>query len=251
MNRSRTLAIGFALLCVAAPTFAQSTVGGLPAVTVTPGAYGASQYSLSIQVLVLMTLITLLPSILLMMTAFTRIIVVLGLLRQALGTGQTPSNPVLIGLALFMTLFVMQPVFDRVYSEAVTPYLDGQLEPKLALEKASKPIRDFMLKQTRESELMTFAKIAKKGPFASPDDIPFAVLAAAFVTSELTTAFQIGFLLFIPFIVIDLVISSVLMSMGMMMLSPMLVSAPFKLMLFVLVDGWALLMASLAGSFVT
>ncbi|MCC2655960.1 MAG: fliP [Panacagrimonas sp.] len=249
MNLLRFLVL--ALLFVAGPGLAQTTVGGLPAVTVTPGAGGASQYSLSIQVLVLMTLITLLPSILLMMTAFTRIIVVLGLLRQALGTGQTPSNPVLIGLALFMTLFVMQPVLDRVYGEAITPYLDGQLEPKLALEKASLPIREFMLKQTRESELMTFAKIAGKGPFQSPDEIPFTVLAAAFVTSELTTAFQIGFLLFIPFIVIDLVVSSVLMSMGMMMLSPMLVSAPFKLMLFVLVDGWALLMASLAGSFVT
>jgi flagellar biosynthetic protein FliP len=244
--------LALALLFVAGPSLAQSMeVGGLPALTVTPGAGGGSQYSLSIQVLVLMTLITLLPSILLMMTAFTRIIVVLGLLRQALGTGQTPSNPVLIGLALFMTLFVMQPVIDRVYAEAVTPYLDGKLEPKLALETASRPIREFMLKQTRENELMTFAKIAGKGPFDSPEQIPFAVLAAAFVTSELTTAFQIGFLLFIPFIVIDLVVSSVLMSMGMMMLSPMLVSAPFKLMLFVLVDGWALLMASLAGSFNT
>jgi flagellar biosynthetic protein FliP len=250
MNALRLLAL--ALLFVAGPGFAQSMeVGGMPALTVTPGAGGGSQYSLSIQVLVLMTLITLLPSILLMMTAFTRIIVVLGLLRQALGTGQTPSNPVLIGLALFMTLFVMQPVIDRVYTEAVTPYLDGKLEPKLALETASRPIREFMLKQTRESELMTFARIAGKGPFESPEQIPFTVLAAAFVTSELTTAFQIGFLLFIPFIVIDLVVSSVLMSMGMMMLSPMLVSAPFKLMLFVLVDGWVLLMASLAGSFVT
>ncbi|MGQ0700085.1 MAG: flagellar type III secretion system pore protein FliP [Panacagrimonas sp.] len=247
MNLLRLTALG--LLFAAGPSLAQTA--GLPAVTVTQGANGAASYSLSIQVLVLMTLITLLPSILLMMTAFTRIIVVLGLLRQALGTGQTPSNPVLIGLALFMTLFVMQPVIDRVYSDAVQPYLDGKMEPKLALEKASQPIRDFMLKQTRENELMTFAKIAKTGPFNSPDEIPFAVLAAAFVTSELTTAFQIGFLLFIPFIVIDLVVSSVLMSMGMMMLSPMLISAPFKLMLFVLVDGWALLMASLAGSFVT
>lgn len=247
MNLLRLLLAG--LLFMAGPVFAQAEIGGLPAVTVTPGADGGSSYSLSIQVLVLMTLITLLPSILLMMTAFTRIIVVLGLLRQALGTGQTPSNAVLIGLALFMTLFVMQPVIDRVYSEAVTPYLDGQLEPKLALEKAAQPIREFMLKQTRENELMTFAGIARQEPFNSPEEIPFAVLAAAFITSELTTAFQIGFLLFIPFIVIDLVVSSVLMSMGMMMLSPMLVSAPFKLMLFVLVDGWALLMASLAGSF--
>ncbi|TDU25803.1 flagellar biosynthetic protein FliP [Panacagrimonas perspica] len=251
MIRPLRVLLVFGLFLIAEPGFAQQAIGGLPAVTVTPGAGGTSSYSLSIQVLVLMTLITLLPSIVLMMTAFTRIIVVLGLLRQALGTGQTPSNPVLIGLALFMTLFVMQPVIDRVYNEAVTPYLDGQLEPKLALEKASQPIRDFMLKQTRETELMTFAKIAKTGPFESPEQIPFAVLAAAFVTSELTTAFQIGFLLFIPFIVIDLVVSSVLMSMGMMMLSPMLISAPFKLMLFVLVDGWAILMASLAGSFAT
>ena len=237
-------------LLFAGPLFAQS-IGGLPAVTITPGENGASSYSLSLQVLVLMTLITLLPSILLMMTAFTRVIVVLGLLRQALGTGQTPSNPVLIGLAFFMTIFVMQPVIGSVYADAVQPYLDGKLEPKIALETAARPIREFMLKQTRENELMTFAKIAKTGPFNSPDEIPFTVLAAAFVTSELTTAFQIGFLLFIPFIVIDLVVSSVLMSMGMMMLSPMLVSAPFKLMLFVLVDGWALLMASLAGSFNT
>ena len=247
MNVLRLLALG--LLLVAGPGLAQST--GLPAVTVTPAPGGGSSYSLSIQVLVLMTLITLLPSILLMMTSFTRIIIVLGLLRQALGTGQTPSNPVLIGLALFMTLFVMQPVFDRVYTEAVTPYLDGKMEPKLAIETAAAPIREFMLKQTRESDLMTFAKIAKVGPFESPAQIPFAVLVASFVTSELTTAFQIGFLLFIPFIVIDLVVSSILMSMGMMMLSPMLVSAPFKLMLFVLVDGWALLMASLAASFST
>lgn len=236
------------LLFGAGPALAQ-TAGGLPAVTVTPGEGGGSTYSLSLQVLVLMTMVTLLPSILLMMTSFTRIIVVLALLRQALGTGQTPSNPVLIGLALFMTLFVMQPVIDRVYVEAAQPYLDGQMEPKVALENATQPIREFMLKQTRENELMTFSRIAGQGPYESPEQIPFAVLAAAFVTSELTTAFQIGFLLFIPFIVIDLVVSSVLMSMGMMMLSPMLVSAPFKLMLFVLVDGWALLMASLAGSF--
>ncbi|MGQ0618854.1 MAG: flagellar type III secretion system pore protein FliP [Panacagrimonas sp.] len=247
MNRFGLIAIG--LLLVAGPGLAQTT--GLPALTVTPGANGGSSYSLSIQVLMLMTLITLLPSILLMMTAFTRIIIVLGLLRQALGTGQTPSNPVLIGLALFMTLFVMQPVVDRIYTDAVTPYLDGKMEAKLALETAATPIREFMLRQTRDSDLMTFARISKSGPFNSPEDIPFTVLVAAFVTSELSTAFQIGFLLFIPFIVIDLVISSVLMSMGMMMLSPMLVSAPFKLMLFVMVDGWALLMASLAGSFTT
>lgn len=247
MNALRGLAL-IGLLLIAAPGFAQS-IGGLPAVTVTPGEEGGSTYSLSLQVLVLMTLVTLLPSILLMMTAFTRIIVVLALLRQALGTGQTPSNPVLIGLALFMTLFIMQPVVDRIYVEAAQPYLDGALEPKPALDKAVTPIREFMLKQTRENELMIFAGISGTGPYESPDDIPFAVLAAAFVTSELTTAFQIGFLLFIPFIVIDLVVSSVLMSMGMMMLSPMLISLPFKILLFTLIDGWALVLGSVASSF--
>jgi flagellar biosynthetic protein FliP len=235
------------LVLVMGPELASAA--GLPALTVTPAPGGGSNYSLSIQVLVLMTLLTLLPSILLMMSAFTRIIVVLGLLRQALGTGQTPSNPVLIGLALFMTFFVMQPVLDKVYEQAAKPYLDGALPAEDALKLASQPIRAFMLAQTRENDLMSFARISGKGPFQSSDDIPFTVLAAAFVTSELSTAFQIGFMLFIPFIVIDLVVASVLMSMGMMMLSPMLVSAPFKIMLFVLVDGWALLMGSLAASF--
>ena len=224
---------------------------GLPAVTVTPAPGGGQQYSLSIQVLFLMTALTLLPAALLMTTSFTRIIIVLGLLRQALGTGQTPSNQVLIGLSLFLTLFIMAPVYERVYAEAAQPYLDGQMEFQPALQKAAAPVREFMLAQTREADLMTFAKISGKGPFANADEIPFTVLAASFVTSELTTAFQIGFLLFIPFVVIDLVVSSVLMSMGMMMLSPMLISLPFKLMLFVLVDGWSLVMGSLAASFAT
>ncbi|HSW14067.1 MAG TPA: flagellar type III secretion system pore protein FliP [Solimonas sp.] len=224
---------------------------GLPAVTVSSAPGGGQQYSLSIQVLFLMTALTLLPAALLMTTSFTRIVIVLGLLRQALGTGQTPSNQILIGLSLFLTFFIMAPVFDKVYTEAAQPYLDGQMEFQPALQKAAAPVREFMLAQTREADLMTFAKIAGKGPFATPDEIPFTVLAASFVTSELTTAFQIGFLLFIPFIVIDLIVSSVLMSMGMMMLSPMLISLPFKLMLFVLVDGWSLVMGSLAASFAT
>lgn len=224
---------------------------GLPAVTVSPAPGGGQQYSLSIQILLMMTALTLLPAALLMMTSFTRIVIVLGLLRQALGTGQTPSNQILIGLSLFLTFFVMSPVLERIYADAAQPYLDGKMEFQPALQAASGPIREFMLGQTREADLMTFAKIADKGPFATPEEIPFTVLAAAFVTSELTTAFQIGFLLFIPFIVIDLVISSVLMSMGMMMLSPMLISLPFKLMLFVLVDGWSLVMGTLAASFAT
>ena len=245
----RPLLAAVAVLLPVADALAQTK--GLPALNVSPAPGGGQNYSLSLQVLLMMTALTLLPAGLLAMTAFTRIVVVLGLLRQALGTGATPSNQILIGLSLFLTFFVMQPVFEKVYDDAAKPYLDGEMAFEPALKAAAAPMRGFMLAQTREADLMTFSKIAGKGPYASPDDVPFTVLAASFLTSELTTAFQIGFLLFIPFIVIDLVISSVLMSMGMMMLSPMLVSAPFKLMLFVLVDGWALLMASLAGSFAT
>ena len=224
---------------------------GLPALSVTPNAGGGQSYSLSLQVLLLMTALTLLPAALLAMTAFTRIVVVLGLLRQALGTGATPSNQILVGLSLFLSLFVMQPVFDKVYSEAAKPYLDGQLAFEPALAAAAKPMRAFMLAQTRENDLMVFAKISGHPGYAGPDEIPFTVLASAFLTSELTTAFQIGFMLFIPFVVIDLVVASVLMSLGMMMLSPVLISLPFKLMLFVLVDGWALVMGTLAASFQT
>jgi len=243
-------ALGGALL-LAAPLLLPglANAAGLPAVTIAPAPGGGSQYSLSIQLLFLMTALTLLPAAMLMMTAFTRIVIVLGLLRQALGTGQTPSNQILIGLSLFLTFFVMSPVLERVYTDAAAPYLDGKMEFQPALAAAEAPIRGFMLAQTREADLNTFSKIAGKGPYATPPDIPFTVLAASFITSELTTAFQIGFLLFIPFIVIDLVVSSVLMSMGMMMLSPMLISLPFKLMLFVLVDGWSLVMGSLAASF--
>jgi flagellar biosynthesis protein FliP len=235
----RRLRIPFALLALlAAPAFAAA-----------PAIPGAQSYSLSIQLLLAMTALTLLPSVLMTMTAFTRIVVVLGLLRQALGTNSTPSNQILLGLALFLTLFVMAPVGERVYNDAVQPYTEGKLEFQPAVAAAAKPVRAYMLAQTRNSDLMTFAKISGHGPYAAPDEIPFPVLAAAYTTSELTTAFQIGFMLFIPFVVIDLVVASVLMSMGMMMLSPMLISLPFKLMLFVLVDGWALVMGSLAASF--
>ncbi len=222
---------------------------GIAAVTATPAPGGGTQYSLSLQTLILMTVLTLLPALLLSMTAFLRIIVVLGLLRQALGTGQTPTNQVLLGLGLLLTFFVMSPVADRIYTEAAQPYMEGKMDVMPALQAGAKPLRTFMLAQTREADLMTFARIAQQGPYASQDDVPFPVLAAAFMTSELTTAFQIGFLLFIPFVIIDLVVSSVLMSMGMMMLSPMLISLPFKLMLFVLVDGWSLVMGTLAASF--
>lgn len=233
---------------LAAPQLAAAA--GLPALTVTPAPGGGSEYSLSIQTLILLTGITLLPAGLLMMTGFTRIVIVLGLLRQALGTGNTPSNPVLIGLSLFLTLFVMSPTLDQIYDQAAKPYLDGQLAFEPALQAGVTPLRHFMLAQTRETDLLAFTRIAGLDGFETPEDVPFRVLAPAFITSELSTAFQIGFMLFIPFVIIDLVVSSVLMSMGMMMLSPMLISLPFKLMLFVLVDGWSLVMGSLAQSFV-
>lgn len=239
--------IGWPLLLLLAPA---AQAAGLPALSMETGAGGSQTWSISLQVLAAMTALTFLPAVLLSMTSFTRVVIVLGLLRQALGTGQTPSNPILIGLSLFLTFFIMSPVIGKVNETAIQPYMDGQIAFMPALENAEKPLRGFMLAQTREADLMTFAKLSgREKPFEKPDDVPFTVLAAAFITSELTTAFQIGFLLFIPFVVIDLVVSSVLMSLGMMMLSPMLVSLPFKLMLFVLVDGWSLTMSMLAASF--
>ncbi|TDK31048.1 flagellar type III secretion system pore protein FliP [Luteimonas terrae] len=219
----------------------------MPAVTV--GQVGGEPVSMPLQVLALMTGITLLPAALLGMTAFTRIIIVLGLLRQALGTGQTPSNQVLLALALFLTFMVMTPVFDAAWASGIGPYLDGNMDFRTAFAAASEPFRDFMLAQVRETDLMTFAGLSNSGPYASPQDVPFGVLAASFLTSELKTAFEIAFLIFIPFVIIDLVVASVLMSMGMMMMSPMLISAPFKILLFVLVDGWVLVVGSLAASF--
>jgi len=222
---------------------------GVPLVSVT-GGKGGQQYSMTLQLLALMTLLSVLPSILLMMTAFTRIIIVLSILRQALGTGQTPPNTVLVGLALFLTLFVMSPVFDNVYQNAVSPYMNGNMAFEKALSLAEKPIREFMMLQTREDDITMFMQIAQRKEVVSADDVPFTTLMPAFITSELKSAFMIGFMIYIPFVVIDLVVASVLMSMGMMMLSPMIISTPFKLMLFVLVDGWTLLMGSLASSFV-
>ena len=229
---------------IAEPALAQ----GLPAVTVS-GTGAQQQYSLTLQLLALMTVLTLLPSIVLMMTSFVRIIIVMSLLRQALGTGQTPPNQVLVGLALFLTLFIMSPVLSQVYNEAISPYLANKLGFEQALQVAEKPIRAFMLRQTREDDIAMFMRISGKTDIDGPDSVPFLTLMPAFITSELRSAFTIGFLLYIPFVVIDLVVASVLMSMGMMMLSPMMISMPFKLMLFVLVDGWSLLMGSLTASF--
>lgn len=222
---------------------------GLDALTVTTGADGEQKWSITIQALVLMTVITLLPSMVLMMTSFTRIIIVLAIVRQATGLMQAPPAQVLVGLGIFLTLFIMAPVFERMYSDGFKPYLDDQIGIEAAFERASLPIHEFMLAQTREKDLTMFSEIAKKGPYQTPADVPFTVLIPSFVTSELKTAFTIGFLIFIPFLIIDLVVASVLMSMGMMMLSPLIVSMPFKLMLFVLVDGWSMIMGTLASSY--
>jgi flagellar biosynthetic protein FliP len=233
---------------LAAPLATLAAEPGIPALAVQSGASGQT-YTLTIQLLALMTAITLLPAALLMMTAFTRIVIVLAILRQAIGVGQAPPNQVIVGLALFLTLFVMSPVIDRINVEAVTPYMAGTIDTTTALQRGAAPLKTFMLEQTRESDIAAFVRISGGKGFDKPEDVPLALLAPAFITSELKTAFQIGFLLFIPFVIIDLVVASVLMSMGMMMLSPVLISLPFKLMLFVLVDGWALVMGSLAASF--
>ena len=219
------------------------------AIALAATAIDGQSYSLSLQILVLMTLLTLLPALILSMSAFVRIIIVLSILRQALGTAQTPPNQVLLGIALFLTFFVMAPVVDEIRQTAAQPYIDGELSGEAALETGLKPLKTFMLNQTRESDIKLFADIAGRTDIDSADAVPLSIIIPSFMVSELKTAFQIGFLVFIPFLVIDLVVSSVLMSMGMMMLSPMLISLPFKIMLFVMVDGWALILGTLASSF--
>lgn len=243
----RFLTLLFPLLLLAVPAWAADP--GIPAVTLTPGDNGTQNYSVTIQILALMTLLSFLPGILMIMTSFTRIIVVLAILRQALGLQSTPSNQVLIGLALFLTLFIMMPVFDQVNKNAVQPYLNEQISTMDAVKEAGKPFHAFMVENTRQSDLDLFMRIGKEPAVSTPEDIPFVALMPAFVTSELKTAFQMGFMLFIPFLVIDLVVASVLMAMGMMMLSPVIISLPFKIMLFVLVDGWAMVMGTLAASY--
>ena len=210
---------------------------------------GGTTYSLSLQILVLMTALTVLPSLVLGMSAFTRIIIVLSILRQALGTQQTPPNQVLIALALFLTFFVMQPTLTVLYDDTVSPYLAEQIGADQALAQGADVMKGWLVENTRQNDLMMFSDMAGEGPYPSPKAVPFSVLLPAFMTSELKTAFQIGFLLFLPFLVIDMVIASILMALGMMMLSPMLVSLPFKLLLFVLVDGWALTVGSLAATY--
>ncbi|WP_235017364.1 flagellar type III secretion system pore protein FliP [Nitrincola tapanii] len=221
----------------------------LPAVTMQVAEDGSTEYSITIQILALMTLLTFLPAMVMMMTSFTRIVIVFAILRQALGLQQTPSNQVLVGLALFLTFFIMTPVLDRVNQEAVQPYMAETLSSTDALAAAGVPFHEFMIRNTRESDLELFMRIGEVPPVETEADVPYRVLIPAFVVSELKTAFQIGFMLFIPFLVIDLVVASVLMAMGMMMLSPVIVSLPFKIMLFVLVDGWAMVVGTLAASF--
>ena len=222
----------------------------LPGLRVSKGPNGTQIYSLNLQILLLLSALTFLPAVLLMMTSFTRIIIVLSLLRSALGTQGTPPNQVLVGLALFLSLFVMSPVLDKIYTEAYQPLAENKISTLDALDIAAKPLQAFMLRQTRQADLALFVKMSNTPALQDAKNVPFKVLVPAFVTSELKTAFQIGFAVFIPFLIIDMVVSSVLMAMGMMMMSPAIVSLPFKLMLFVLVDGWHLLLGSLAQSFV-
>jgi flagellar biosynthetic protein FliP len=239
-------------LLVAVSLFASAAAhaqAGIDLLTVTNGNGESQSFSVSLQVLLMMTALSILPALLITMTSFTRIVIVLAILRQGLGTQQTPSNQVMIGLAFFLTLFVMMPVAEEVNERAVTPYLSDTLAPMDALREASHPVRRFMLAQTRETDIAMFASMSSVPRVDAPEDVPFSILLPAFVTSELKTAFQIGFLLLIPFLIIDLVVASVLMSMGMVMLSPLIISLPFKIMLFVLVDGWSLVMSTLVDSF--
>jgi flagellar biosynthetic protein FliP len=228
-------------------SMAQQTI---PLLSVEPATDGSSTWSMSLQVLMVMTMLSLIPAAIIAMTSFTRILVSLAILRQALGTGQTPSNQILLGLALFLSFFIMSPVFEKAYETGLKPYLGEEIGFDDAFTKAKAPFREFMLDQTREADLMMFSEMAGFNGFNSYDEVPMQVLLPSFLTSELKTAFQIGFLMFIPFLIIDLVVASVLMSMGMMMLSPVLISLPFKIMLFVLIDGWSLVAGTLASSFV-
>ena len=240
----------FTLGLVGSATFAQDlSAFGLPAVTSVEELNGETTYSLSLQILILMTALTVLPSLVLGMTAFTRIIIVLSILRQALGTQQTPPNQVLIAVALFLSFYIMSPIFEVLYVETVTPFLDGKMQMEQALLQGLALLKEFMVSNTRVDTLNLFADLSNSGPFLDKQSIPLPIVLPAFITSELKTAFEIGFLIFLPFLVIDMVIASILMSLGMMMLSPMLISLPFKLLLFVLVDGWAMTIGSLSATF--
>ncbi|HZF80442.1 MAG TPA: flagellar type III secretion system pore protein FliP [Rubrivivax sp.] len=248
--RARTIAIAALAAGAGTAALAQQAGGGNLPLLVGQGP-GGNSFSVPIQTLLFFTALSFLPAVLLLMTAFTRIVIVLSLLRQALGTQAAPPNQVIVGLSLFLTFFVMAPTFDTIYDKAYAPYAAGQLAADAAFKEGVAPLRTFMLKQTRQSDVQLFAKLARLPADVKGEDVPLSVLVPAFVTSELKSAFQIGFMIFIPFLVIDMIVASVLMSLGMMMLSPVLVALPFKLMLFVLADGWNLLLGSLAASFAT
>ncbi len=236
------------LLLLLLPTLVQADALSLPALNVQPGAHGSQSYSVNVQILIFMTLLSILPGLLMAMTSFIRIIIVLSILRQALGLAQTPTNQIMIGIALFLTYFIMSPILVQINEQAIQPYLTEKINFTQALSNTVTPLRTFMLNQTRKTDLALFEKLAKSKP-NSLNEVPMSVVIPAFVTSELKTSFQIGFILFLPFLVIDLVVASVLMAMGMMMLSPLIISLPFKIMLFVMVDGWTLILGSLASSF--
>ncbi|WED43746.1 flagellar type III secretion system pore protein FliP [Legionella cardiaca] len=237
-----------AIFLLGFPWLVEAGTTSLPAVTVSGAPDGGQTYSVNLQILIFMTLLSVLPGLLMAMTAFTRIIIVLSILRQAIGMAQTPTNQILIGIALFLTFFVMSPIFNQINQQALQPYLADQIEFPQAMQNAQTPLRNFMLNQTRKNDLSLFEKFSQDN-YKTLADVPMSVLIPAFVTSELKTAFQIGFILFLPFLIIDLVVASVLMAMGMMMLSPLIISLPFKIMLFVMVDGWTLVLGSLASSF--
>ncbi|RQP25257.1 flagellar type III secretion system pore protein FliP [Piscinibacter terrae] len=250
MRRAALIAGLSVLSAIPCAALAQSAGNASLPLLVGQGA-GGNSYSVPIQTLLFFTALSFLPAVLLLMTGFTRIVIVLSLMRQAIGTQAAPPNQVVVGLSLFLTFFVMSPTIDKVYAEAYQPYSENKIGFDEALRRGEVPMRAFMLKQTRQADVMLFAKLAKVDSSVKAADVPFKVLVPAFVTSELKSAFQIGFLIFIPFLIIDMIVASVLMSLGMMMLSPVLVALPFKLMLFVLADGWNLLLGSLAASFAT
>jgi flagellar biosynthetic protein FliP len=240
-----------AVLAVTLLTLCPASWAQLPGIISQPMAGGGQNWSLPVQTLVFLTALTFIPAALMLMTSFTRIIIVLSLLRSALGTASSPPNQVLLGLALFLTFFVMAPVFDNIYTDAYLPLSENKITMQDAIDKGAQPLKTFMLRQTRQADLALFARLANQGPLSGPEAVPMRILVPAYATSELKTAFQIGFTIFIPFMIIDLVVASVLMALGMMMVPPATISLPFKLMLFVLVDGWQLLLSSLAQSFYT
>jgi flagellar biosynthetic protein FliP len=247
LKPSRALLIPIILVLLG--LISQTAMADVPLITSTPAANGGQNYVLSIQTLLVLTSLSFLPAVLLMMTSFTRIVIVLSMLRQAIGTTTSPPNQVIIGLSLFLTMFVMSPVIDKIYTDAYQPFNDNKITFTEALDRGAKPLKEFMMKQTRQTDLALYVKMSRGPKLNGPEDVSMTVLIPAFITSELKTAFQISFAIFIPFLIIDMVVACVLMSMGMMMMSPATVSLPFKIMLFVLVDGWSLLIGSLAQSF--